>query len=332
MRNENAQLLWEEGEYSYKMACGFEPNFVPYIHDDEKIRPCIIVVPGGGYCFVSPAEGEIIADRFFDMGYNTFVLTYTVNPLMNEPLLDTALKDISRAIRLIRRDANKFHIDENKLYLCGFSAGGHLCADICVNFDKVKDPNKELDAISNRADAAILSYPVINATTYAHEGSFMAKYGKDIYDRAKKGDADAIKTLDDASLEKHVNKNTTPCFVWHAREDDCVPMQNSLLFFKALANEGVDCALHIFGKGGHGLSLANSEWAHGRVGDRYCEEQVYAVVDALRRGEIDISEEEKENYLQAVHVPTKEDLKWNKINKEVSRWPQLANEWLESLS
>ena len=32
--------LWENGEYSYPLACGFVPNLVSYIHEDEKIRPC----------------------------------------------------------------------------------------------------------------------------------------------------------------------------------------------------------------------------------------------------------------------------------------------------
>ena len=28
--------LWENGEYSYPLACGFVPNLVSYIHEDEK--------------------------------------------------------------------------------------------------------------------------------------------------------------------------------------------------------------------------------------------------------------------------------------------------------
>ena len=47
--------LWEAGEYTYPMAFGFQPNIVSYLHEDtEKARPCVIVVPGGGYRVVSP--------------------------------------------------------------------------------------------------------------------------------------------------------------------------------------------------------------------------------------------------------------------------------------
>ena len=85
--------LWENGEYSYPLACGFVPNLVSYIHEDEKIRPCMIIVPGGGYRFVSQREGEIVARTFYDKGYNTFVLTYTTDLTMTEPLKEQPMKD-----------------------------------------------------------------------------------------------------------------------------------------------------------------------------------------------------------------------------------------------
>ena len=87
--------LWENGEYSYPLACGFVPNLVSYIHEDEKIRPCMIIVPGGGYRFVSQREGEIVARTFYDKGYNTFVLTYTTDLTMTEPLKEQPMKDLA---------------------------------------------------------------------------------------------------------------------------------------------------------------------------------------------------------------------------------------------
>ena len=56
--------LWENGEYSYPLACGFVPNLVSYIHEDEKIRPCMIIVPGGGYRFVSQRKVRLWQERF----------------------------------------------------------------------------------------------------------------------------------------------------------------------------------------------------------------------------------------------------------------------------
>lgn len=101
--------VWQEGEYSYPLAFGFVPNLVSYIHEeDTQERPCMLVVPGGGYCVVSPTEGEIVAMEFYEKGYNAFVFTYTTNPLILEPLKDQSMRDLSRAIRLIRSRAGDF--------------------------------------------------------------------------------------------------------------------------------------------------------------------------------------------------------------------------------
>ena len=109
--------LWEAGEYTYPMAFGFQPNIVSYLHEDtEKARPCVIVVPGGGYRVVSPSEGEIVAKKFYDKGYQTFVCTYTVNLTGTVPLKDQPVKDLARAVRYIRKNADLFisiHSDSN---------------------------------------------------------------------------------------------------------------------------------------------------------------------------------------------------------------------------
>ena len=69
----------------------------------------MVVVPGGAYRYVSPSEGDIVARRFYEKGYNVFVLAYTVNYL-DEPLKMQPLNDISRAVRIIRWHAEKLHI------------------------------------------------------------------------------------------------------------------------------------------------------------------------------------------------------------------------------
>ena len=327
--NQRAIALWGKNEYDYPMAYGFMPNIVPYLHEDTKTRPCILVVPGGGYCFVSPSEGEPVADRFWDKGYQTFVLTYTVNMLFNSPLQDQALKDISRAIRMIRKNADRWHIDPKRIYICGFSAGGHLCADSCVHFMETEDPDPQYRNVSARPDAAILSYPVITSGEYAHQDSFRALLGSDIYEEH---DEHSRKALEHASLETQVSRQTPPCFLWHTATDGLVPMENTLLFVHALKEHGVPCAMHIFSKGNHGLSIADSSWAHGRVGDNYCMEQSILIAEAVRQDRIMLPLESKKAFLESFHeVPTQEELQMNIPNPEVAVWPELADQWLESI-
>lgn len=310
--------LWKDGEYTYPLAFGFVPNMVTYLHDDDEVRPCMIVVPGGGYCMVSPTEGEIVAKKFFSFGYNAFVVTYTTNLLFKEPLKDQPMKDLSRAIRMVRKDADKFCIDPAKITICGFSAGAHLCGSVCVHYLDVNDTDPQLDVISNRPDAAILSYPVITSGEFAHRDSFNALIGHDA----------SPEELEYFSLEKQVTKDTPPTFLWQTVPDETVPIENSYLYEEALRKEGVLHAHHVFSAGHHGLSLGDQDWSDHKFGEPYCMEQIMKICDALRNDEVEVSPEKKEEVLRdwsEVHY-------WPDVTyPEIKLWPELADAFLKTL-
>lgn len=226
MRTEQIDL-WDKDEYQYGAAFGFIPNIHGYIHDEnEDMRTCLIVVPGGGYRTVSPTEGEIVAKKFYDMGYNTFVCTYTTNILLLEPLKMQPLKDLSRAVRYVRKYAEEFHI--SKVVVCGFSAGGHLAGSLCVHWQDVDDEKQEMNHISSRPDAAILSYPVITSGEFAHLDSFKALLGEPM----------GLEDREYMSLEKQVTDHTPPIFLWQTITDELVPVENSILMVQALKEKG----------------------------------------------------------------------------------------------
>ena len=52
---------------------------------------------------------------------------------------------------------------------------------------------------------------------------------------------------------------TPPVFLLHTGDDTGVPVENSLLFFRALKEKGVPAEMHIFPRGGHGFGLALEE-------------------------------------------------------------------------
>ncbi len=321
--------LWTAGEYSYEGSHGFIPFLTAYIHEeDNAVRPCMLVVPGGGYCVVSPTEGEIVARRFYEEGYNAFVCTYTTDISMSIPLKDQPMKDISRAIRLLRKRAAEYSIDPGRVVICGFSAGGHLCASVCVHHEDIGDSSEEYRMISNRPDAAVLSYPVISSGSYAHEGSFAALLGAEATQEER----------DYMSLERHVNRHTPPCFLWHTATDETVPVENSLLFAKACRKAKVPFALHIFSEGQHGLSLANEEWASGQYGEPYTIEQAICLAAFLKERQIPVPDQ-LDGFLGMMGAGRKGELSEEqkaaiasmKPNREVARWPELAAAWLQNI-
>ena len=316
--------LWNEGEYTFPLAFEFEPNMRPYLIDDGEVHPCMIVLPGGGYAVVVPPEGEIVAKRFNELGYNCFVMTYTTNQLMREPVMDQAMNDLARAIRLVRMNADKYRVDPDKVYICGFSAAGHVCASVCDYWDEIEDGDPVLNDYSCRPDAAILSYPVITSGEYAHKDSFRFLLDADIYDRT---DDEAKALLDRYSLEKNVKETNPPCFIWQTETDDLVPVQNSYLYAAALKEKGVPYKHITFPEGPHGLSIPNDDWASGRFGEPYTLEQTFALVNAIKSGKLEVPKEVADSLV----VNPDPDAAKPKTWPEVCVWPDLADKFIRSL-
>lgn len=321
----NTYPLWSEYEYKYPLAFGFIPNIVSYLHEeDSTARPALLVVPGGGYCVVSPTEAEIVALEFYQKGYNTFVLTYTTNILMRVPLKLQPLKDLSRALRFIRKEASAFHIDPKKVAVCGFSAGGHLTASSAVHYDDIADDNPIYVGLSNRPDAVLLSYPVITSGEMAHRGSFLALLGADATEEE----------LRYMSLEHHVKPTTPPTFLWQTVTDEAVPVDNSYLFANACREQGVFHEHHVFSNGAHGLSLANDEWYSGKFGKPYTMELMQRIKESVMKGELAVSpelntffsksDEENERDRKNLMPELKPDV-------SVAIWPVLADHWLKKV-
>ena len=97
-----------------------------------------------------------------------------------------------------------------------------------------------------KPNGVILSYPVITSGEYAHRGSFLSLLG-DRYDEL----------VEEMSLENQVTESNPPTFLWHTVTDVDVPVENSLLFTRALKDKNILVELHLYSEGPHGLALAN---------------------------------------------------------------------------
>nr|AGF93385.1 pectin acetylesterase [uncultured organism] len=228
----------------------YRPILDTYILKGERKRPTVLVCPGGGYEFTSPREAEPVALQFNEAGYNAFVLYYSVAPEKHpQPLLD-----VSRSMCIIRNNSEKWNIKKDKIAVCGFSAGGHLAASLGVHWEKSYLDIKGIEIGSNKPNFLILGYPVITAGEFSHQGSIKNLVGKD------------PELREEMSLEKQVNQETPPTFIWHTCADKAVPVKNSLLFVESLRKNEIPFEFHIFPEGPHGLSLATAETDDGEMG------------------------------------------------------------------
>ena len=244
------EVVHLKDHYPFLGENGCDPTltiYIPTCHFDrglpDRIRPAILICPGGGYHFVSRREAEPVGLKFLNDGYNIFILKYSVKP----STFPTAIREVAAAMELIHKNAENWLTDVTRIAIMGFSAGGHLACHYsnCYNIPEVR----EVFPDSKPVQAAILSYPVITADPkYRHSGSFINLSG---HEQITEEDIEKF------SLENRVTENTPPTFLWHTRTDQLVPVMNSLLYAQALADAGVPFAVHIYPKGGHGLSTAD---------------------------------------------------------------------------
>ncbi|MBQ9728952.1 MAG: alpha/beta hydrolase [Clostridia bacterium] len=220
-------------------------------------RPAVIIVPGGAYEIVCPLEGEPVAHRFLAKGFHTFVLTYLCR--CDGVCYPEQLLELSSAVDYIRKHAKQLHVNADEIFAVGFSAGGHLVANLAVEYGSVAEKaGYSLDA---KPAAVGLSYPVITSV-HGHQGSYDALLNG-YTDEAK---AELLKTL---NLNEAVTEQTAPAFIWTTAEDTCVPADNSIRFALALAQHGVGYELHVYPKGDHGLSTGDREVCYTHSPEAY---------------------------------------------------------------
>ncbi|MFD2117147.1 alpha/beta hydrolase [Paenibacillus yanchengensis] len=220
-----------------------------------KQRPAVLVLPGGGYMMTSDREADPVAFHYLSKGFHTFVLRYSVGVHAAFP---APLIDVSRAMALIRNYAEEWHLDDKRVAICGFSAGGHLAASLGTMWHEEQIVQQAgIAPGTNEPNALILGYPVISCADDSEkrlEKMWECAMGEQPYEQMQQ----------QLSCELHVGSHTPPTFLFHTFADNVVPVEHSLLFSQALAKHDIPFELHIYPNGVHGISLANEITSTGR--------------------------------------------------------------------
>lgn len=206
----------------------------------------VVICPGGGYGMLSyRLEGTNIAQTFARHGVAAFILKYRLpsDSIMADKSIGP-LQDAQQAIKLVRQNAVKWGIDTGKVGIMGFSAGGHLAATAGTHFNKAFIPNPANTSL--RPDFMVLVYPVISMSeSLAHKGSMNNLLGEH----------PTTEMISNFSNELQVTDNTPPTWITHTGDDKVVPVDNSIVFYKALVQHNVPAEMHLFPKGDHGFVL-----------------------------------------------------------------------------
>jgi acetyl esterase/lipase len=221
----------------------------------------LVIFPGGGYRELAiDLQGTEICDWLNSRGITGILLKYRVpdsgpHPYPPEhkeldPKAPTALQDAQRTLGLVRLHARQWHINPHKVGVIGFSAGGHLVADISTHFaERSYQPIDAADKESCRPDFAVALYP-------GHLCNWPGRPGRPCSD-------DSF----DLNPLIRVTNQTPPTFLVQAENDDVDNVNQSLVYYIALKKAGVPVEMHLYAEGGHAFGIRPSKfpisaWPH----------------------------------------------------------------------
>ncbi len=208
----------------------------------------VLLTPGGGYKHVVvDKEGYEMGRWLAARGITAFVLFYRLPGEGWSAGPDVSLSDAQRAMRLIRARASRYGVMPERVAAMGFSAGGHVCADLATRFAaRTYRPVDEADTLSARPFCAAPIYPVISMDpAIAHAGSRAFLLGEK--------PTTAMEAAH--SPDRTVPEDAPPFFLLHAEDDDVVPVENTLRLRAGLKARDIAVETHLFEHGGHGFGL-----------------------------------------------------------------------------
>jgi acetyl esterase len=231
---------------------------------ERENNTAIVFFHGGGWAYGTPGEFFTTCERYAKKGIVTFSVDYrlsiengitpskTISPI-------ESLMDAKSAMRWVRENSGKFHIDRNKIVAAGQSAGGHLA--LCTAM--IDDYNEKSDnlSISCSPNAVLLFSACVNAV----EGWC---------DRLLADRRDKIWSISPAH---NVKKGLPPMIEFHGTDDEQVPKWTVQFFENAMEKEDNYFELHMYEGRKHYLGEGNPKYT------RYYDEDILNVTDDFLR-------------------------------------------------
>ena len=193
----------------------------------------IVVAPGGGYRMLAIThEGTDVAAWLASIGVTTALLRYRVPRRPQDEDNRLPLQDAQRALSIVRSKAPQWGIDPARIGFLGFSAGGHLAANVSTNYDRrAYEAVDDQDRASCRPDLAVFVYP----------GGILDRQDKE-----------------KLSAQIRVTRASPPSFLVVAG-DDQGSAPGTVRLYLALRASGVPAELHVYASGGHGFGMRKSD-------------------------------------------------------------------------
>ena len=209
---------------------------VAYPETDKPLR-AIISVHGGRWRAGHKRDGSTIdVKQWAELGFFAMSIDYRLVDCTPAP---ACYQDVQCAIRFVHAHADEYHIDTQRIFLIGQSAGGHLVSLAATLGDGPFKRTGGWEDASNNFRAAISVAANYELTTLSW-GHLWTPSGVDPTEARKF-----------SSPVNHVRKDMKPLLILHSDDDKSVPIDNALGMVKALEKAEAQHTFHRYPKAGH---------------------------------------------------------------------------------
>lgn len=198
----------------------------PRVVSDEP-RPVLILIHGGGFISGDKSSKNSQIQKLSKLGFVSASAMYRLSPEFRFP---AQIEDIQLAIRFLKANAARYHINPERIILSGSSAGSYLAvmAGVAANSNSFSHHGLYTEFDSSVRAVAAQSAPIGDFT--------LSKYaGRPTVQRLAEPEAVNLKELLEVmSPVTHLDAGDPPFFLSHGDADPVVPVDMSREFVREL--------------------------------------------------------------------------------------------------
>ncbi len=196
-----------------------------FFNKKQKNNPAVIMIHGGGWRSGNKNQMQVLAKEITSKGYSCFAIEYRLSPEAKYP---QGIYDVKNAIKFVKDNAKRFHVDPDKIAVLGCSSGGQMAALIgTTNEDLIFEDTKYKSKSSSRVQAII---DIDGILAFKHPESAEGEMASLWLDGTYEQNPENWKQ---ASALHHANENTPPTLFinssferFHAGRDDMIAILN----------------------------------------------------------------------------------------------------------
>ncbi|MFI4910890.1 MAG: prolyl oligopeptidase family serine peptidase [Sedimentisphaeraceae bacterium JB056] len=221
--------------------------YLPVATSKEQKFPAIVMIHGGGWVAGTKRQarevrnGKVLASR----GYVCVDIEYLIAK-EDAPSWPQCLYDCKNAVKYLRKYADKYNVDADRIAVMGGSAGGHLALMTAFTGGNHRYKSGLYDEYSDDVSAVIDLYGITNTLKWRYKGGYM------LLGHTKKGNEELWK---EASPVFAVKSEMPAILIMHGTDDKTVGIEQSQELSDVLEQKGIEHELIVVEGAGHSFTF-----------------------------------------------------------------------------